>query len=72
MGINFNNKVLVANPTTHLLGRLVFGLGITAIIIGVITLYTGDFLMAPSGWVAIGIPPSVIGVILTRSALRKN
>ncbi len=72
MGINFNNKVLVANHTTHFLGRSVFLLGVTSIIIGVITLYTDNFLMAPSGWVAIGIPVGVIGLIMMISSLRKN
>jgi formate/nitrite transporter FocA (FNT family) len=72
MGINFNDKVLVANPTTHFLGRIVFGLGIVSIIIGVITLYTEEFLMVPTGWIAIGIPMGVTGVIMMRSALRKN
>jgi formate/nitrite transporter FocA (FNT family) len=72
MGINFNDKILIANPTTHFLGRIVFGAGMIVIILGVITLYTDDFLMVPSGWVAIGIPTSVVGIILMASALRRN
>jgi hypothetical protein len=72
VGINFNNKVLVTSPTTHFLGRSVFCVGVTSIIIGVITLYTDNFLMEPSGWIAIGIPVSAIGLIMMRSALRKN
>jgi hypothetical protein len=70
--MNFNSKILVANATTFFLGRSVFLLGVTSVIIGLITLYTENLFMAPSGWIAIGIPVGVIGLIMMISSLRRN
>ena len=72
MAINFNDKVLVVNPTSYFIGRSVLAVGIVAIILGVITQFTGDFLVPANLWIAMGIPTGVAGTIVLRSALRKN
>lgn len=72
MGINFNDKVLVTNPTTHYLGRGVLGLGIIAIGVGVITHFTGDMFLPAPMWCALGVPVMFVGWVLLRSGLTKN
>jgi len=72
MAINFNNKVLVTNPTTYGLGLTVICVGITAIIVGIITLFTEDILIPGSGWCALGMPILVIGSILRTNGLTKR
>jgi hypothetical protein len=73
MAIDFNDKVLVTNPTTHYLGRCVGGAGIIEICVGIITHFTPtDFFLPPAAWCALGIPTLVIGIILMRNGLTKN
>jgi hypothetical protein len=72
MAIDFNDKVLVTNPTTHYLGRGVLCVGIVAIAVGIITHFTGDFILPASAWCAFGIPTAVIGWIFLQSGLTKN
>ena len=72
MGINFNDKVLVTNPTSYHLGKSVLVVGIIAIAVGAITYFFGDFVMPSSGWVACGLPPTFIGWVVMRSGVRKN
>jgi len=72
MGINFNNRVLVTNPTTYGLGLCVMGMGIMAIIVGIITYFTGDLLIPGLGWCALGTPTLVIGGILRVNGLTRN
>ncbi len=72
MAINFNDKVLVVNPTIFFIGRSVLGMGLIAIVLGIVTQFTGDFLVPANLWVAFGIPATVAGAIVTHSALRKN
>ena len=72
MAIDFNDRVLVTNPTTHYLGRGVLTVGIIAICIGGITHFTGDFLLPAPMWCAMGIPVVFIGWVLMKSGLTKN
>jgi hypothetical protein len=72
MAINFNDKVLIVNPTSYFIGRSVLAVGIASILLGVITLFTGDFLLPANLWIALGVPTTVAGTIVMRSALRKN
>jgi hypothetical protein len=72
VAIDFSEKVLVTNPTTYHLGRGVACMGIIAILAGVITHFTGDFIIPASAWCALGIPVVVIGGIMMRSGLTKN
>jgi hypothetical protein len=72
MAINFNDKVLITNPTTHYLGRGVLGVGILAILAGGITQFTGSYLLPPGAWCVLGLPPLAIGVILMKCGLTKN
>ena len=72
MAINFNDKVLITNPTSYYLGRGVLCVGIIAIIVGAITSFAGDFLIPASAWIVIGIGPTFIGWVVMRSGLRKN
>lgn len=72
MAINFNDKVLITNPTSYYLGRAVLCVGIIAIIVGLITFFAGDFLMPASGWVVAGIGPTFIGWVVMRSGVTKN
>jgi hypothetical protein len=72
MAINFNDKVLVTNPTTHYLGRGVLTVGIMAISAGVVTHFTGDVWLPAPAWCAFGVPTSFIGWVLLRSGLTKN
>jgi hypothetical protein len=37
MAINFNDKVLVVNPTIFFIGRSVLGMGLIAIVLGIVT-----------------------------------
>jgi hypothetical protein len=71
MAINFSDKVLVTNPTTYYLGLSVFCLGVALVIVGVITYFTGEIIMPPPGWWAVGVPLSIIGVILVPFGLTK-
>jgi hypothetical protein len=71
MAINFSNKVLVTNPTSYHLGRAICFAGIAAVIFGLVTLYTGDFLFPAKAWCAFGVPIAVIGIFFARSGLTK-
>jgi hypothetical protein len=72
MAINFTDKVLITNPTSYHLGRVVLGAGIVAILVGAITHFTEDFLLPASAWIAVGVLPLVIGWIVMRSGLTRN
>ena len=72
MAIDFSDKVLVTNPTSYYLGRIVLGLGIIVFCTGVITNFTGDFLFPAMIWCALGTLTSVIGFFLWRSGVRRN
>ena len=72
MAINFNDRILVTNPTTYYLGLSVLCAGIIAIIVGIITHFTGDVLLPASGWCALGTPTTVIGGILIPFGLTKR
>jgi hypothetical protein len=72
MAINFSDKMLVTNPTTYHLGRGVLGAGLLAISVGVITHFTGDFLLPDMAWCAVGVPTAVVGGIMMRCGLTKN
>lgn len=72
MAINFNDKVLVTNPTTHYLGRGVLTIGIIAIVAGLVTHFTGDVLLPANAWCAMGVPTAVIGFIFFKNGLTKN
>jgi hypothetical protein len=72
MAINFNDKILVTNPTTYHLGQGVICAGIMAIIVGIITHFTGDFFLPASLWCVLGVPTMVIGAIFMRNGLTKN
>jgi hypothetical protein len=71
MAINFSDKILVTNPTCFHLGWGVITLGIIAIILAIITHFTGDFFLPASAWPAVGVPAIVIGGIFVRSGLTK-
>jgi hypothetical protein len=72
MALNFNDKVLVTNPTSYFLGRSILIVGLIAIALGGITYFAGDFLMPAAAWAVCGLPPTFIGWIIMRSGLRKN
>jgi len=72
MAINFNDRILVTNPTTHYLGRGVFGVGISAILTGLITHFTGDILLPAAAWGAFGVPTVFIGGILMKCGMTRN
>ena len=73
MGMDFNDRVLVTNPTTNFLGRCVGGIGIIEILVGVVTQFTPEDLFMPSlAWCALGIPTLVVGIIFMRNSLAKN
>ncbi len=72
MAIDFNDKVLVVNPTSFFIGRSILAVGIIAIAVGVITHFTGDFLMPVNLWIALGVPTAPAGAAVMWSALRKN
>jgi len=72
MAINFNDKTLVTNPTSYYLGRGVLVIGIIAIVIGVITHFTGDIFLPAAAWCAFGVLPVFIGLVLMKSGLTKN
>jgi len=72
MAINFSDKVLVTNPTTYNLGRGVLCAGIVAILVGIVTHFTGDVLIPALGWCAFGVPTIVIGGIFMTNGLTKR
>jgi hypothetical protein len=72
VAINFNDKILITNPTIYYLGLSVVCVGIIAIIVGIITHFTGDFFLPASLWCVIGMPTAVIGGILIPFGLTKN
>ena len=71
MAINFSDKILITNQTAYHLGLVIAGAGILAIILGIVTHFTGDILIPASGWCALGIPPIVIGGILVGAGITK-
>ena len=72
MAINFSDKILITNPTSFNLGRGILLVGIIAILLGVITYFTGDFLMPTLIWCAAGAVTVVIGLIVRASGLTKR
>jgi len=72
VAINFNDKILITNPTIYYLGLSVVCVGIIAIIVGIITHFTGDLILPASIWCVIGTPTTVIGGILIPFGLTKN
>jgi hypothetical protein len=72
VAINFNDRVLIVNPTSFFIGRSVLTGGIIAIVVGTITHFTSDFLLPASLWIALGIPTCFAGGAVLWSALRKN
>ncbi len=72
MGINFNDKILVTNPTTYYLGLGIVCTGILIILVGAITYFTGDFLMPPVAWGVLGTPALVTGGIFMACGLTKS
>ena len=72
MALDFNNKIMVTNPTSYVLGQGVLCVGIMAIAASVITYFIGDFLMPATAWCAFGIPTSVVGGIVMGSGLTRN
>jgi hypothetical protein len=71
LAIDFNSKVMVTNPTIYHLGRGVAFVGIVAIASGIITHFTGDVMLPAKAWCALGVPPTVIGVILASYGITK-
>jgi hypothetical protein len=71
MAINFSDKILVTNPTVFHLGRGIVITGAVAMVVGVVTCYTGDFLMPALAWCAWAVPTIVIGTIFIYSGLTK-
>jgi hypothetical protein len=72
VAIDFSDKILVTRPTTFYLGRGIGCIGIIAISVGIITYFTGDFLIPALAWCALGIPITVIGGIFMRNGITKN
>ncbi len=73
MAINFSDKVLITNPTSYHLGRIVICAGILVVLAGVITHFIGeDVLLPPMAWCAIGVPTIIIGVVFRQSGLTRN
>jgi uncharacterized membrane protein YczE len=72
MGLNFNDKVLITNPTSYFLGRGILIVGLIVMGIGGTTYFTGDFLMPAMAWLICGLAPTFIGWTIMRSGLRKN
>ena len=72
MAINFSDKVLVTNPTIYHLGRGVGGVGTMAIIVGIVTHFTGDLIIPATAWCVLGMPPVVIGGIFMACGLTKR
>jgi hypothetical protein len=72
VAINFSDKILVTNPTSYHLGRAVLCAGLIAIGMGLITHFTGDFILPAMAWCAFGAPTLLIGFFLRRSGLTRN
>jgi len=72
VAINFSDKILVTNPTTYHLGQSIVCVGIIAIIVGIITYFTGDILIPALAWCAFGGLAMVIGTIFMRNGLTKT
>jgi hypothetical protein len=72
MAINFSDKVLITNPTSFHLGQGILALGIIAVLVGLITYFTGDLLMPAAFWCAFGAPTLFIGAILRASGRTKR
>jgi hypothetical protein len=70
--MNLSDKMLVTNPTTYGLGIIVISAGIFTVILGVITLYTGDILLPAGAWCAFGIPTTVIGGIMMAAGISRK
>jgi hypothetical protein len=69
--MDFSNKILILRPATFLLGRSILLLGLGALIVGVVTYFTGEFLLPANAWLAAAIPTSAIGGILVGSSVTR-
>ena len=72
MAINFSDKILVTNPTIYNLGRVVACAGMAAIIIGIVTQFTGDFLIPGPVWCVLAVPTMFIGGIFVSCGLTRR
>jgi hypothetical protein len=61
VAIDFSNKLLIIHPAAFNLGRCIIVLGVLAVIVGVVTSYTGQFFEPPSVWFAAAVPTIGIG-----------
>jgi hypothetical protein len=71
MALNFSNKILVTNPTSYYLGGWIIGAGLLALLACPVTLFTGEVLLPPMAWCALGVPTSVIGGIFVMCGLTR-
>ena len=71
MAIDFSAKILVTNPATYNLGRVIACAGVVALIIGITTQFTADLLIPASAWCAFAIPIMVVGGILVACGVTK-
>ena len=64
MAIDFSGRILVIHPVAFDLGRSILFLGTIVIVIGVVTCFSGAFLMPTLAWFAAAVPTLAIGGIL--------
>jgi tetrahydromethanopterin S-methyltransferase subunit C len=73
MGIDFNRRIMVTNPTLYGLGMGIAGMGMVAIMTGLITAYAEeDFVLPAMAWCALGVPVVVAGTIMLLCGLRRS
>ncbi len=64
MAIDFSDRILVTNPTAFHLGCGIVFFGILSLVTGVITCFTGEFLIPAQVWIAAAVPTTFIGGLL--------
>ena len=71
MPMKDNMPQMITNPVCYHLGHGVSFMGIMIIAMGIITHFTGDFVLPALAWCALGIPTSVVGGIFISCGLTK-
>jgi hypothetical protein len=71
VALDFSNKVLIIHPAAFNLGRLIIVLGVLALIVGVVTSYTGELFILPSLWFAGAVPTIGVGGVFVACSMTR-
>jgi hypothetical protein len=70
MGMKFNRRVYVVNQTLRDLGLAIMGVGLLAVLGGIVTSFSEDFILPSPAWCVLGVILVVVGGVILLSGLR--